>query len=258
VEQLDLKQRVSGSSGFTMIELVWTIFVITLVIGALALMFAKSNDSAFSSQRDIAHLSVLDQRIEKIRQLIKQYGFSALALTSTPSGPTDSPLPSNPTNPDDFVGGSGCAETFKVMSNYNSSTESFPTGQTVADSPESMLVNGCTVAGNQISGGQLAPLQYVDLSTGSAYASSSSVPAGDPYDTIYTFVTQTSMVGCNTSLSGSCTGDVRRVILAALPTRVATDIGPAYPIYISTIFANPVASNQAANASGLRILGLIP
>jgi hypothetical protein len=39
---------------------------------------------------------------------------------------------------------------------------------------------------------------------------------------------------------------------------VATDIGPAYPIYISTIFANPVASNQAANASGLRILGLIP
>lgn len=240
--------------GFTMIELVWAIFVVAVVIGALALLFAKANDSAFSSQRELDHVSVLEQQLERIRELVKQYGFSALALISTPVA--GGSITANPTNPDVFVSGSGCSATLTVESNYNNTGESFPS-QAVSDSPEALLVNGCTVSGNAISGGQLAPTQYVDLATGTTYASSGSVPAGDPYDTVYTFVTQTTMVGCNTALSGSCSGDVRRVVLAVLPTRAAADLGPSYPTYSSTLFANPAASDQPTAPSGLRLLGVI-
>lgn len=236
-----------------MIELIVAIFISIVVIGALALMFVKSTDSSLASQRQISRFSVLEQQMDRIRGTVKQYGFTALALTSAPTaGVTPS---TDPTNPNDFVSGSSCAQTFTVESNYNLTTELFPTGQTVADSPESLLVNGCTVGGNAISGGQLAPVQYADLATGTT---SASLPSGDPYATVYTYVTQTNTAGCNNLLvNGTCTGDVRRVILAVVLNSQATDPGANYPAYSTTLFANPVASNQTNTASGLKLLGLI-
>lgn len=245
--------RLREEHGMSMVELVVAIFIVTLVIGALADLFVQSNDSSYSSQRLLSRVSILQSQIERVRRVADQYGFSGVALTSAPGAATDTPLPRDPTNPDDFVSGSGCSRTFTVLSNYNLTTEAFPTSQTVADSPEPLLVNGCTVSGNAISGGQLAPVQYADLSTG---AVSSTAPAGDPYATVYTFVTQTTMAGCNSSL-GSCTGDVRRVIVAVVLNRQAADLGTNYPAYATTVFSNPTASDQANQASGLRILGLI-
>jgi hypothetical protein len=173
-------------------------------------------------------------------------------------------LPLNPTDPNDFVGGSGCSETFTVQSNYNLTSESFPSSsQTIGDNPEPLLINGCTVSGNSISGGQLIPVQYKDLSTGTMYSSVSSIPRDsanfvDPYASIYIYVTQTSAVGCNTSL-GSCTGDARRVIVAVLLSHRTNDVFTTnYPTYATTVLVNPTASNQPSKASGLRVLGLIP
>jgi type II secretory pathway pseudopilin PulG len=250
-----LAGRLREANGFSMIELVVSIFIVIVVIGALSALFVTSSDSSFASQRELSQLSVLQQQIEKVRQSVAEKGFSALALTSAPAGPTDSPLPNDPTNPDDFVSGTGCSEAFTVESNYSNTSESYPTSDVIADNPESLLVNGCTVGSNAISGGQLAPVQYADLTTG---ATSSSAPSSDPYATIYTFVTQTTTAGCNTSLGASCTGDVRRVVLAVLLNHAAADVGPSYPTYSTTVFTNPLASDQTANASGLRILGLIP
>lgn len=248
--------RLREADGFTMIELVVSIFIVIIVMGALSALFVTSNDSSFASQREFSQLSVLQQQIEHTRQVLKEYGFSALALTSAPGQPTDSPLPANPTNPDDFVSSTGCSEAFTVESNYNITSETYPTTTgTIADNPEPLLINGCTVSGNAISGGQLAPVQYVDLTTDST---SSSAPSSDPYATVYTFVTQTTTVGCNTSLTGGCTGDARRVVLAVLLNHAAADIGPSYPTYSTTVFTNPAASDQPTSASGLRVLGLIP
>ncbi len=238
-----------------MIELIIAIFISITVIGALALMFVQSSDSSLSSQRQITRFSILEQQMDRIRGTVKQFGFAALALTSAPSAGT---TPSaDPTNPDDFISGSGCAETLTVKSNYNLTTESFPTGQTVADSPESLIVNGCTVGGTAISAGQLAPVQYADLATGMTYSASASLPAGDPYATIHTYVTQTTTAGCNTNLVGGCSGDVRRVILAVILNAQTTDLGANYPGYSSTVFANPVPSDQPNTASGLKLLGVI-
>jgi hypothetical protein len=143
-----------------------------------------------------------------------------------------------------------------VESNYNDTNEGFPQGETIADNPEPLLVNGCTISDATISGGQLSPTQYADLTTGSTYASASSVPAGDPYATIYTYVTATNSVGCNASM-GSCAADARRVVLVSVLDHEAPDAGPSYPTYSTTVFTNPVPSNAPASASGLQILGTI-
>jgi len=112
-------------------------------------------------------------------------------------------------------------------------------------------------------------VQFVDLANGNTYTSLSSVPSGDPYATVYTFVTQASTVGCNASL-GSCGADARRVILAAQLQQESVDSGVSYPnatdaatklnypTYSTTVFTNPAASNQPSTASGLSVVGLIP
>jgi hypothetical protein len=228
--------------------------VILLIVGALSILFVRSNDSSFSSQREINQLTVLQQQIEKVRQAVKQYGFSAIALNASPQGPTDPPIPADPTNPNDFVSASGCGASFEVESNYNATAEAFPTSSKLADNPEPLLVNGCAVNGSTISGGQLSPVQYSDLTTG---ATSASPPASDPYATVYTYVTQTQAVGCNTAL-GACGSDARRVVFAVVLQHAATDIGANYPTYSTTVFVNPIAANQPTQASGLRILGFIP
>lgn len=238
-----------------MVELVIGIFIIVLVIGALAVGFVRSNDSSFASQRLVSRFSVLQQQIESVRQTEKEYGFGAVALTSSPTAAC-SPTSGDPTNPDAFVCGSGCSETFSVQSNYNNTAETFPSTSTIADSPESLLVNGCAVGGNTIGGGQLAPIRYADLSSGTTYSSLSSVPSGDPYATVYTFVTQTNVAGCNSSL-GSCTGDVRRVVVAVVLSASSIDIGNNYPAYASTVISNPAASNQPSTSSGLKIVGVV-
>jgi hypothetical protein len=246
-----------------MMELVFAMFLAAIVVGALTELFVNNHNSSFANQRELSGVAVLEQQMEQVHQTVAQYGFSALAVTSAPAGPTDSPLPLNPTNPDDFVGGSGCAETFTIESNYNLTIESYPGPKVNGGNPEPLLVNGCTVSGNSIIGGQLVPVQYKDMLTGTMYSSVSSIPTDsggfvDPYAAIYTFVTQTTAVGCNPSL-GSCTGDARRVIVAVLLSHRANDIFTTnYPTYATTVFVNPTASNQPTKASGLRILGLIP
>ncbi|MHB8658516.1 MAG: prepilin-type N-terminal cleavage/methylation domain-containing protein [Solirubrobacteraceae bacterium] len=241
--------------GFTMIELLLALLIVAIVIGALTDGFVNANDSSLSSQRTISRFSVLQQQIERIHQIEAQNGFVGIALSSAPiAGCSTATV--DPTSPSAFVCGSGCSETFSVQSNYNLTSESFPSASTIADSPESLLVDGCTVSGVSVSGGRLAPVQYADLSTGTTYASLSGVPTGDGYATVYTFVTATSTSGCNTSL-GSCTGDVRRVIVAVVLGGQGADIGPNYPSYSTTVFVNPAASNQPGAPSGLKLLGYI-
>lgn len=256
------KRLVRDQAGFTMIELVVGIFVTVAVIGALAALLISNNNGALASQRLLSSFSVLQKQIEQIHQTEKQYGFTAVALASAPTA-TCSPSTVNPTSPSAFVCGTGCSQTFTVEANYNSTTDSFLHSQSIADSPESLLVNGCTVSGNAVSGGQLSPLQYVDLQTGVA---SSSPPPTDPYATVYTYVTQTTTAGCGSptgqgtgsgNSSGSCLGDVRRVVVAAVMNSTRSDLGSTHPTYSTTIITNPIASNQANTASGLRILGLI-
>jgi Tfp pilus assembly protein PilV len=248
------RARLAAADGFTMIELIVAMFLAILVIGATSLLFVNSSDSSLASQRQYSVVSVLQQQMERIRDTIDAYGFNALALTSTPGTAASS---TNPTNPDAFVTGSGCSATFTVQANYNSTTESFSSGSSIPDDPEPLVVNGCTVAGTAISGGQLTPIQYADLATGSVVSSLSSILSGDPYATLYTFVTQTTEAGCSSTAANACGADARRVVIAAVLSAAATDIGANYPTYSTTVFTNPVATDAPNSSSGLRVLGVI-
>jgi type II secretory pathway pseudopilin PulG len=241
-----------GQEGMTLIELVVGISITILVMGALAMLFVHTNDSSFSSQRAVSRVAVVEGQIERIRQAVKQYGFSALALTAAPA--TGGSVVADPTDPDAFVSGSSCSQTFTVYSNYNETDES-PGSTIVGDNPEPLVVNGCTLGGSTVSGGQIVPLQYVDVTTGAVASTLTGLPAGDPYATVNTFVTQTTTAGCNTSL-GSCTGDVRRVIVAVTMDHPPIE-GSQFPTYATTLFANPTPSNSPGKAKGLTVLGLI-
>lgn len=246
--------KLRSSDGFTLIEVMVALFVVLAVIGALALVFASNDNSSLAAQQQISRLSVLEQQIEKVRNVVSQYGFSALALNGNPSAPSDSPLPIDPTDPNDFVTGHGTSnEAFLVETNYNDTSEGV-----LPDTPSSgePLLDPNTGS----SGGQVSPVQCVDLSSPGSASSCSALAAGtDPYVTVYTYVTQTNTVGCKTSTG--CTGDARRVIVAALlhhPGSSSRNIGPNTPTYSTVVLTNPLASDYPASASGLRVLGLIP
>jgi len=257
--------RLADADGFTLIEVLVAIVMVVLVFAGLALLFAEANDSSLASQRQISRLTILEQQIEKVRDTVSEYGFSALALSGNPAAPTDGgTLPANPTDPDDFITSSGLSsEAFLVESNYNNTPEGVISTSPSTGEPLLAPVTGVT-------GGQVAPVQCADLSTGTTYADPASgatypscstiVPSGDPYSTVYTYVTQATAAGCNTAL-GSCGSDVRRVVVAAVNYAPGpssrNDLGPTAPTYATTIITNPAASNQATTASGLKILGLI-
>jgi hypothetical protein len=240
-----------------MIEVMAALFVALAAISSLALMLASNNKSSLASQLQISRLSVLQQQIEKARNVVSQYGFSALALNANPAAPTGSPLPSNPIDPNDFITGHGTSsEAFLVESNYNKTSDGVissdvQNGQGV---PEPLLDPNTGV-----SGGQVSPVQCVDLSSPGSSSSCSALASGtDPYATVYTYVTETGTVGCKTS--NGCTGDARRVIVAVLLHHPGTsrDIGPNTPTYSTVVITNPLASDYPSTASGLRVLGLIP
>jgi type II secretory pathway pseudopilin PulG len=258
--------KLRSSEGFTMIEVMTALFIVLAVISALALVFATNDRSSLSSQLQVSRLSVLQQQVEKVRNVVSQYGFSALALNANPSPPTDSSLPNDPVDPDDFITGYGTSsEAFRVESNYNNTSEGLyqpPNGEPSNGEP---LLDPHTGVGT----GQLSPVQCVDLSTPDTPASCSALASGtDAYATVYTYITQTNAVGCKTG--ANCTGDARRVIVAVLlhhpgsltvsngQTTPTQNLGPNTPTYSTVVITNPLASDYPTSASGLRILGRIP
>jgi hypothetical protein len=165
-------------------------------------------------------------------------------MSSAPAPPSNSTLSDGSTahtDHNDFVSSSsGCGSTnagYLIEANYDSTSEGIAPGFT----PWS----GCTTGAEPLvvqSGGIVTPKQ-------------TNVPVGSDTATVYTYVTET-YVGCSSSL-GSCTaaaGDARRVIVAVLPNNGGRyDIGQNSPVYLSTIFTNPVPTNQVNNSIGLTL-----
>ncbi|MEA2159113.1 MAG: hypothetical protein QOD66_1493 [Solirubrobacteraceae bacterium] len=233
-----------GEQGFTMLEVLVAALISAIIIGAGAELFSVGDDSSLAAQRQSALIAVADQQIENIRQSVKTGGFASLAMSTAPAAPSNSTLSYSSTahtDPNDFVSSSsGCGATnagYLIEANYDSTSEGIAPGV----APWS----GCTTGAEPLmvqSGGIVTPKQ-------------TNVPLGSDTATVYTYVTET-YVGCSSSL-GSCTaaaGDARRVIVAVLPNNGGRyDIGQNSPVYLSTIFTNPVPTNQVNNSIGLTV-----
>jgi type II secretory pathway pseudopilin PulG len=258
-------RHLKREEGMTLVEVIVAMFLLALIVGALADAFVNNNQSALASQRQTQLLSILEQRIEYVHQVLTQNyattGFSTVALRSNPSKGVDTTLPGSPTDPNDFItpyvtgfttSSSGTAENFLIEKNYNSTSEGTIDGgsQTYSEELEVDPTNG-----------KIDPVVYVDTVTGTTYVPPATVPVADPYVTVYTFITATTL-GSNTTLTAcnssvgvtTATGDGRRVIVAAVPSPTGrTDLGSNTPQYSSTILGAPIPGNQCQAASGLRI-----
>jgi type II secretory pathway pseudopilin PulG len=231
-----MRNRLAREDGMTLIEVIVAALLLALTAGALADLFATGNQSALGTQRQSQLLQVADQQIEQLHSQVKTKGFSALALTSAPSAAGS--VTSDPTNPNVFVrSSSGCGTGnvgLLIETNYNFTTEGLLSG---IDS-----YSGCP------SGAE--PL--VVSASGFVSPTPTSVSVGSGTANVYTYVTQTD-VGCNTAVLGGCSDDARRVVVAVIPTSNLSGLGPQHPLYETSIFTNPVPSNQPNASLGLTV-----
>ncbi len=247
--------KLSGEEGMTLIEVVVAAFCIVLFIGAAAMLYVSGNESSLAGQRNTQLVAIADQQIEAVRQQVKTAGFSALAMKSAPATGTSSTLYSAAvhTDPNDFVSSaSGCGSAglaYTIESNWDDTTAGSPSGLTswgnCPAGSEPLVVNATN--------GFVTPQQTVTVGSGTATGTA----------TVDTYVTDT-YVGCSSSL-GSCssaTGDARRVIVAvemnnggAENTGAGAKLreGQNTPYYVTTIFTNPVPSNQVNSSIGLTL-----
>lgn len=238
----------ADEDGFTLIEVLVGVLLLALVIAAASALFISDSDSSLAAQRESALLSAADQQIENVRQIVKTTGFSALGLSSLPATASSATVKfstATPLDPNSYVTMCGASSAYEIEADYDNSNEGLVSSLPV-ESP-------CTTAGVEplVTGGTLPP-------------SPPSVTVGSMTVTLYEYVTQTS-VGCNASLgSGGCTGDARRVIVAAVDSQAAAQcgstatlnrcsLGANSPVYLTTIFTNPTPSNAPNSAIGLTL-----
>lgn len=239
-----------GEAGVSLIEVMIGAMIAIIVIGASASLFAKANDSSLASQRQSELLAVADQQIENIREAVKTNGrgFSALAMNAAPAAGTNSTLSyssTTHTDPNDFVSSStGCGSNnagYLIEANYDTTSEGIAPG--VAS------WTGCATGAEPIvvqAGGIVTPKQ-------------ANITVGSDIATVYSYVTDT-YIGCSSSVNSSlgpcssATGDARRVVVAVLLNNHGRkDIGQNSPVYVSTVFTNPVPTNQVNSSIGLTL-----
>ena len=248
-----------------MVEVLVGAVMAALVIGAVAMGMVSNSDSALATQRQAQLVAVVQNRMENIRQLFAQNyassGFSSLALSENPTKGADASLPKSPADPNDFItpyvsgyntATSGTTEGFLLEKNYDATTEgTIDGGSTLTETLQVDTTKG-----------RIAPVTYVDLSTGTSYSSAASVPSGHTYAIVNTYITlskvmtSTSSTSCSTtSGTGSNASDARRVIVAArLSSATAhTNLGSRTPQYATTLLTNPIPSNQCQAAAGPKI-----
>lgn len=256
--------RLAAQDGLTLIEVMIGMAVTILIVAAVAIGMVVNNGSALGVQRQAQVLAILQSRIEYVHQLlIETYaskGFAAISLSANPAKPSHSTLPSNPSDPNDFILGweagyntaSGGGEEFRIEKNYNHTSEG--TIQPGESGHERLQVD--------TTNGKVTPVVYLDMSTGTVYTSEASLPAGHLFATVNTYVTlteavtPTSSTSCpSTSGTGSNASDARRVIVAARLSSPGSrpEAGSLTPQYATTLLTNPIPSNQCQAASGLHI-----
>jgi Tfp pilus assembly protein PilW len=241
-----MSARLRQQQGDTLIEVMAAAIIGIVLVGALTGMFLSGNDQSLAAQRQSQLVAVADQQIENIRQAVKVNGFSALAMSTAPAAGASTTLPfasHTYTDPNHFVVSScGTNGGYTIETNYDNASEGTAT---VAS------WSGCPTG--------VEPL--VVQAGGIVTAQQASVPVGAGTATVDSYVTDTNVGACATPTGTSCsgsattfTGDARRVIVAVKfngETGYAT--GDTAPVYLSTLFTNPIPSNQPNGSVGITL-----
>jgi type II secretory pathway pseudopilin PulG len=278
-------RRAGSERGDTIIEVLVGALMLALIVSAASTLFSTGNDSALGEQRDSQLISVADQAIETIRQEVKTKGFDELAMTSAPATgatTTESYDANTPVDPNYYAKSStGCGSStynlgYAIQSNWDDSTSGPPAGV----APWSGCTDTGTGAGKTIS----EPLEILPAASGAVagfVTPQTTTTVGDQTVTVDEYVTDT-YLGCETvSGAPSCPGvsssgvvgttaspctwptstlasttcaDARRVVVAVIPASDSHEnTGQSSPVYVSTIFTNPLPTNQTSATVGLTL-----
>lgn len=282
-----LARGMAEEDGVTLIEVMMAAVILVLIVSAATVLFVHGNDNAVASERQSELISVADQQIENIRQLVKTNGFAALAMQTTPSAlPTSIPNTSVSStlkaDPNAFaVAKTGCGasnEEYNIESNYdNTADPNSISGQ--PENPSNTSISDLTSWSGCDVGSE--PLEIISSTNPSiAFVQpQQTVTVGTDTAVVDTYVTDT-YVGCNTIgstacptvnssgtlQSGTCTfpsvlspsstlcSDARRVIVAVVLDDHGTfTAGPSAPVYVSTVFTNPTPTNQPTGSIGITL-----
>lgn len=227
--------RIRSQDGFTLIEVMVAMVVGIMLVLVLLSTVDKGILNSLGHQRQASTLSIAQNEVEKVRQVVAQYGFDALALSGQPGAPGGGALATSPTNPDDFITNHGTASAaFKVMESYHNTTLGVATGTPASGEP---LVIGGSAA--YPAAGRVAPV-------------SNSVSSGAVTAKVYRYVTRRTEA-CLTA--NACDGDSRRVTIVVIATNnPSTELQPTTPFYFSAVINNPVPKDADGQpGSGLRI-----
>jgi hypothetical protein len=252
-----LRETTTGEEGLTLIEVVWTVFLVVVGLGAIIATFSLPHRQSFSAQRLALASSVAQSELNQLANR----SYSDICTTSTGLN-TGSVTSANPTNPDSFVStGSGSGKTFQILSSYKNiplSGGSYSTSSLVV--PGTPTGGEVLVTGNTGSG-----------SPNCVPATSTSLPTGTT-GTIYRFVTYanescdptlpaslnsllnpvlsglagllnklTSKISGGLNLFCSTPNNMKRITVAVALTPPGNGAGPSLPVYMSTLVPNPNA-----------------
>lgn len=210
-----------GDGGFTLIEVMFAMVVSTLTVAATVSLLTKGSGTSLSNVRQVAMTQRLQAELENVRSIIPQYGFSAVALSSAPTG-------SGSTTADPRFWLRSSNAKLVIAKNYYDASSAVATG--TPSSGENLITSAA---------GQIAPVT-TNVSLGSGQTA-----------TIYRFVTADSQT---TLCTPSCTNDSRRVTVAIVPANAdhnASDVKG--PFWLSTVVTNSVPSSTTTGGNGLEL-----
>jgi type II secretory pathway pseudopilin PulG len=273
-------RRLADTGGFTVVEVLVAALMMSIVVGAAAVMFAHGSHASVATQRQSQLISVADQQIENIRQQVKTNGFNALAMSGQPAAlpgtiPNTSYSSTLKADPNAFASSAtGCGSQNKqllIEANYNNTAEGVPLNPQDVTKVGLLPWVNCTNTSSQLG----EPLEI--LSNGFV-TPQQTVTVGSDTAVVDTYVTDT-YVGCNSTAFGNCPstsggsvscaswpstttsttcGDARRVVVAVvLNDHGRYDLGPSGPVYQSAVFTNPTPSNEPSSAIGFTVGGKI-
>ncbi len=223
-----------SQDGFTIIEVIIAAFLSIVVVLAIGSTLGKGAMNSLGHQRQAATLSIAQREIEKVHQIVAEWGFDAVALSGSPGAPTSGTAVKNPSNPNDHITSHGQSNVaFRILENFHDTTTGVASGTPSAG--ERMVIGGTA--------------DYP--TTGRVTPSTTGVTSGSVRATVYRYITRR-VEACTTS--NACDGDSRRVVIAVVPTNnPTTELQTSKPFYLTTVINNPVPPDQAGSAAGLRI-----
>ncbi|MCW3013118.1 MAG: hypothetical protein JWO02_210 [Solirubrobacterales bacterium] len=216
------RAHLRADAGITVIEVMFAMLVSTLTVIATVALLTKGSETTVSNVRQVRMTQQLRDEIEQVRRIIPQSGFSAVALSSAPTGSATSTA-----DPSFWLRSSNTR--FVIAQNYSNSSSAVASGTNPAG--EKLIVDPTA--------GQISPVS-TNVSLG-----------GGQTATVYRFVTEDSQtVLC----SPSCVDDSRRITIAIVPSNPngnSTDV--AGPFYLSTVITNSVPSSSVSGGGGLEL-----